>query len=277
MTMSAMPAPPTGQEPRLSEQKTGQKIWYGGAADAPGPQPMVFIGHVTPVNDQGRWWHGLLNEFEGRYTSHGGSAFRWDGESWYGGDFNRVWLKTEGTVTPAAQRRDRVSDGDQELLYSRALTSFFNFQTGLRLDLDSGPVRAWGAIGMEGLLPYELEASATFYFSDRGVAGKLEGFYDILLTNRLILQPQVEMNFYSAADRARGVGQGLSDIDTGLRLRYEIWRKFAPYVGVTYDGPLGQARRMANASWHRERAREGRRVYRPGRGPRFTFGIRSWF
>lgn len=248
-------------------RKQDRKIERRGAADAPAPQ--TFIGGVIPIDDQKRWFHGLLNEFEGRYASSGNSSFRWEGESWYGGDYNRLWLKSEGTET-----RGRVTDGDQELLYGRALTSFFNVQTGVRLDLDSGPVRAWGAVGLEGLTPYGFQTAATFYFSDRGAAGKLEGFYDILLTNRLILQPQAELNFYSAADRARGVGEGLSDIDAGLRLRYELWRKFAPYVGVTYDGPIGQARRMARADYYHSRQRHS---YRAGKVPRFTFGIRSWF
>ncbi|MXV45167.1 copper resistance protein B [Saccharibacter sp. 17.LH.SD] len=228
------------------------------AADA--PSPIVFLGGVKPEMDQNTWFHGVLDEFEGRYQSGGRSSLRWDGEAWYGTDYNRLWLKTEGTMT-----RGKVSDGAQELLYSRAISSYFNMQGGVRLDLDSGPTRAWGAFGVEGLALYQFEVQATGYFSDRGVAARFEGSYDILLTNRLILQPQIELNLYSRADPRRQVGAGLSDIDTGLRLRYEVWRKFAPYIAVTYDSPLTQARKIARRQ--RERASMAR----------FTFGIRSWF
>ncbi len=229
------------------------------AVDAPG-EPVVDIGHHLQGMDQGRWFHGVLDEFEGRYQAGGRSSLRWDGEAWYGGDYNRLWLKTEGTMT-----KGRVRDGDQELLYSRAISTYFNLQGGVRLDLDSGPTRAWGAVGIEGLALYQFEVQATGYFSDRGVAGRFEGSYDILLTNRLILQPQVELNLYSRADKQRRIGSGLADIDTGLRLRYELWRKMAPYVAVTYDSPLTQGRHMARRRG--DKASEAR----------FTFGIRSWF
>lgn len=230
------------------------------AVDAPSSAPVVDIGHHMHGMDAGRWFHGVLDEFEGRYQAGGKSSLRWDGEAWYGGDYNRLWLKSEGTMT-----KGRVRDGDQELLYSRAISTYFNLQGGVRLDLDSGPTRAWGAVGVEGLALYQFEVQATGYFSDRGVAGRFEGSYDILLTNRLILQPQVELNLYSRADPRRQVGSGLADIDTGLRLRYEVWRKMAPYVAVTYDSPLTQGRHMARKRG--EKAGEAR----------FTFGIRSWF
>ena len=247
---NALPAP---QQVR---QKTPRIVHK--AVDAPAPR--VDIGHHMHGMDMGRWFHGVLDEFEGRYQTGGRSSLRWDGEAWYGGDYNRLWLKSEGTMT-----KGRVRDGDQELLYSRAISTYFNLQGGVRLDLDSGPARAWGAVGVEGLALYQFEVQATGYFSDRGVAGRFEGAYDILLTNRLILQPQVELNLYSRADPRRQVGSGLADIDTGLRLRYEVWRKMAPYVAVTYDSPLTQGRHMARKRG--ERASEAR----------FTFGIRSWF
>lgn len=230
------------------------------AVDAPMAAPMVTIGGVMPVMDQARWFHGLLNEFEGRYQSGGRSSFRWDGDLWYGSDYNRLWIKSEGTLT-----KGKLHDGTHEFLYSRALSSYFNLQTGVRLDIDSGPTRPWGTIALEGLALYQFDVRLAGYVSGRGVAARLEGSYDILLTNRLILQPQVELSAYSQSDPRRGVGSGLSDIDTGLRLRYELWRKVAPYVAVTYDSPLYKARRIARQQGD-ERAQA-----------RFTFGIRSWF
>lgn len=230
-----------------------------GTPAAPASMPS-YIDGVMPVMEQGIWVHGLLNQFEGRLAG-ADSSFRWDGEAWVGGDYNRLWLRSEGTVT-----KGRMDDGDQELLYSRSVSTYFDIQGGIRIDLDSGPTRSWGAFGIQGLALYQFEVQATGYVSDQGrFAGRFEGSYDIPITNRLILQPQVELNLYSKSDEARGNGAGLSDIDTGLRLRYEIWRKFAPYVALTYDGYFYQARRFAQQ--HDEAA---------GRA-RLTFGIRSWF
>ncbi|WP_243429526.1 copper resistance protein B [Acetobacter sacchari] len=222
--------------------------------------PVHYINGVMPVMDQNRYFHGLLDEFEARYSGRGGE-FRYDAQSWYGSDYDKLWLKSEGTVGTSG----RFGDGDHEALYDHAISRYFDLQTGVRVDIDSGPTRAWGAVGVQGLALYFFDLEATAYFSDRGAAARLQGSYDILLTNRLILQPQAELNFYSESDRARGVGTGLSDIDAGLRLRYEWRRKFAPYIGVTYSGVFGQAAAMArsaNTTVH---------------NVNFTFGIRTWF
>ncbi|MBS0980811.1 MULTISPECIES: copper resistance protein B [Acetobacter] len=230
------------------------------AADAPSATPFVPVGHMNPVMDQGTYFHGILNEMEGRYSASG-TDFRWDGESWYGSDYNKLWLKSEGTL-----ERGRLQDGQQELLYSRSVSTYFDVQAGVRLDLDDGPMRTWGAFGVQGLALYQFEVQATAYVSDEGrFAAKVEGSYDFLLTNRLILQPQAEFNFYTKSDAARQSGAGLSDVDAGLRLRYEIWRKFAPYIAVTYSGYLTQARRIV----HDQGGKTGT--------TRFTLGIRSWF
>ena len=172
--------------------------------------------------------HVLLNQLEERLG--GGSAFRWDAEGWAGGDQNRLWLKTEGFATAAG-----TQDGDQELLYARPIAPYFDLQAGLRYDLDSRPGRAWGAIGVEGLLPLFVKLSATAYASDAGhYAAKLVASYELLLTQRVVLEPQVELNFYSRAQPERQLGTGLADMDAGLRLRYEVSRKFGPYLGITY-------------------------------------------
>ncbi|GAN68816.1 copper resistance protein B [Acetobacter orleanensis] len=230
------------------------------AADAPTGTPVVYLGNIKPVMDQQSYFHGIMDELEGRYAP-GGTDLRWDGEAWYGSDYNKVWLKTEGTL-----ERGRLRDGDHELLYSRSISPYFNLQGGVRMDLDDGPTRTWGAFGVQGLALYEFEVQATAYVSDRGrFAARLEGSYDFLLTNRLILQPQAEFNFYTKSDTGRQVGAGLSDVDAGLRLRYELWRKFAPYVAVTYAGSLTQARRIV----HDQGGESGTL--------RFTLGLRSWF
>ena len=136
----------------------------------------------------------------------------------------------------------------------------------MRIDIDSRPTRNWAAFGIQGLAPYFFDLELTGFVSGEGhLAAKLEASYDLLLTQRLILQPQIELNLYNKADPARLVGAGFSDIDTGLRLRYELSRKFAPYLGVVYQGKFGQSAIFAR------QAGESTGDFR------FAFGVRVWF
>jgi copper resistance protein B len=222
---------------------------------------MKASGWDAPVMDNRIFTHVLFDQLEGR-SGGSGNEFRWDGEGWAGTDKNRVWVKSEGFV-----KGGTVSDGDQEVLYDRPLPRlrYFDAQAGVREDLDSGPRRTWGAVGIEGLAPHFFQFEPTFYFRDGGnVAGRVTGSYDLLLTQRLIAQPEVEMNFYSKADPGRGTGSGLSDLDTGIRLRYAISRKFAPYVGFAYTGKYGETATFARQN--------GEAVA----SPTFVFGIRVW-
>ena len=220
--------------------------------------PDVAAPYGDPVDDEHIFYHVIVEEFEGRFGRDG--SFRWEGEAWAGTDMNRVVLRSEGEVTDG-----RIEDGQQELLYALPISTYFNLQAGARYDLDSNPGRAWAAFGVEGLAPLFFHVSATGYASDEGhFAAKLEGSYDLLLTQTLILQPQAEMNFYSKVDPVRQIDSGLSDIDLGLRLRYELSRKFAPYIGVAYENKLGGTGDFARSS---------------GEHPsdlRLTVGVRAW-
>ena len=213
----------------------------------------------APVGDQRIYVHGLLDEFEGRFGAD--SSFRWEGEGWIGGDFDRLWIKSEGEVT-----HGRLEDGQQELYWSRPISTYFDAQLGGRYDLDDAPGRGWAALGVEGFAPYYFTVAAHAYVGDRGRAAvKLEGSNEIRLTQRLILEPQAELNIYTQDDPARSIGAGLSDLDAGLRLRYEISRKFGPYVGLTYARKFGRTADYARA--------EGERAD----DLRLTAGVRSWF
>jgi copper resistance protein B len=217
---------------------------------------------MTMDTDNDIFWHVLFNQLEGR-TNGPDNEFRWDGEGWIGTDMNKLWFKSEGFV-----ENGKASDGITEALYDHPIPHlrYFDVQAGVRYDLDSDPGRTWGALGVEGLAPNFFEFEPTFYFSTGGrVAGRVNGSYDILFTNRLILQPQFELNFYNKSDPSRGIGSGLSELDTGLRLRYEISRKFAPYIGVAYAGKYGET-----ADFTRE---EGGIV----NDVRFIYGIRVWY
>src|SRR6516165_4473632 len=134
-----------------------------------------------PVMDNTIFYHLLFDQLEGR-TNGPDNKFRWEGEGWAGTDMNRLWFKTEGFVEHGV-----MTDGNQEVLYARPIPylRYFDVQAGVRYDLDSDPGRTWGAIGLEGLAPYFFQFAPTFYFSNRGFfAGRIEGSYDILITNR---------------------------------------------------------------------------------------------
>jgi copper resistance protein B len=228
----------------------------------PAPMPsMTPVETVQPVQDQEIFTHVIFSQLEGRFNG-ANSEFRWEGQGWAGTDYNKLWIKSEGTL----QGNGTLDDGQQQFLYSRAITTYFDLQAGLRSDLDSRPTRNWGAFGIQGLAPYFFDLELTGFASSEGhLATKLEASYDLLLTQQLILQPQIELNLYSKADPARLVGSGFSDIDTGLRLRYEFSRNFAPYLGVVYEGKFGQS-----ASYAR-RSGESTGDFR------LAFGLRLWF
>lgn len=232
---------------------------------APPAHAEMSMGEATaaapfgaPIDDEHVFYHAVLSEFEGRFGRD--SNFRWEGEAWAGTDTNRILLRSEGEAT-----RGNVEDGRQELFYSRPISTFFNAQVGMRYDLDSRPGRGWFAFGVEGLAPLFFHVAATGYISDTEHFGaKLEGSYDLLLTQQLILQPQMEMNLYTMDDPARLTGSGVSDIDAGLRLRFEFSRKFAPYMGVTYSSKFGHSASFARTSGDATD------------GFRFTVGARVW-
>jgi len=239
-------------------------VFAAGAAAAQAPAvpsvPGLEPGAMQPVMDQGIYAHVIFNQLEGRWNGSN-TEFRWEGQGWAGTDYDKLWIKSEGAVSQGA-----VDDGQDQFLYSRAITTYFDLQGGLRSDIDSRPTRNWAAFGIQGLAPYFFDLELTGFVSGEGhLAAKLEASYDVLLTQRLILQPQLELNVYSKADPARLVGAGFSDIDTGLRLRYEFSRKFAPYLGVVYQGKFGQTAIFA------------RQAGETTGDFRFAFGVRVWF
>jgi copper resistance protein B len=234
----------------------------GSSPQSSGKVAATLPGLEPPVMDNRVFAHARLDQFEGR-TNGPDNELRWDGEGWMGTDTNRLWLKSEGFINNGI-----VSDGDHEVLYDRPIPRmrYFDAQVGVRADLDSGPTRTWAAVGIEGLAPYRFEFAPTLYIRDGShVAGRLAGSYDLLLTQRWIVQPEAELNFYSKDDPSRLIGSGFSDLDAGLRLRYEISRKFAPYIGFAYNGKYG------NTARYSRQAGETTSDYR------LVFGLRLWF
>ncbi|MBA2078052.1 copper resistance protein CopB [Rhodanobacter sp. PCA2] len=198
-----------------------------------------------------------LEAFDGR----DGGGQRWDLQAWYGSDIDRLWVRSEGE-----RAGGRVGDGDAEALWSHAVASYWDTQLGVRHDFGDGPARDWAAFGVQGLAPYWFALSATAYAAPSGrTAARLRVEYELLFTQRLILQPELEFNLYGKADPQRGIGAGLSDASFGLRLRYEIRRQFAPYLGVSWVRRFG-----ATAAY----AREDRR---PVSDSQLVAGVRIWF
>jgi len=241
--MSAMPA----------MQPTGTALPAGNAA-TPKPPMDHYADRQFPPAEMARSRETMMAEGGGQTLSqvmfnlaeyqsrHGRDGYRWDGEAWFGGDINRLTLKSEGE----GAFRDGVEAAEIQALYSRAIGPYFNLQAGMRYDFKPNPSRAYAVLGFEGLAPYWFEVEGALFLSDKGdLLGRVEGYYDQRLTQRLVLQPRVELNLAAQDVPENRIGAGLSSAELGLRLRYEITRKFAPYVGVSYDAKSGRTARYA--------------------------------
>ena len=184
-----------------------------------------------------------------------------DAQAWYGNDTNKLRLKGEGERSDGRWQELRT-----EALWDRPIATYWDSQLGVRHDFGIGPDRTWAAFGVQGLAPYWFEVDATIYFGQSGrTALRFESEYELLLTQRLILQPRVEVNFYGRNDPQRHIGSGLSDAALGLRLRYEFSRQFAPYVGVEAERRFGSSADYARADGH------------AAFDPRIVAGLRFWF
>ncbi len=180
-----------------------------------------------------------LEAFDGR-DSHGQA---WELGGSYGTDENKLWIRSEGERSAG-----KVQDGDAEVFWNHAIATYWGSQLGVRHDFGVGPGRTWAAFGVEGLAPYWFEMEATGYVGSSGrTAARLRVNYDVLFTQRLILTPELEANLYGKNDPARRIGSGLSDVQFGLRLRYEVRRQFAPYVGVVWTRRFGATADFARA------------------------------
>ncbi len=193
--------------------------------------------------------------------NHTGSGQDWEARAWLGGDIDRLWLRSEGE-----RRRGQTHDASLEAFYDHAISPWWDVLLGARQDLAPGQRQSWAAIGVQGLAPYKFETEATLYLGSGGRAAfRLEAEYDVLLTNRLILQPRVEADVALTDDDRRGIGSGLEEVEAGLRLRYEITRKFAPYIGWVHSRRFGDSAQRADGD------------DTPARESRFVAGVRVWF
>lgn len=203
----------------------------------------------------------MLDRLEYR-AGKGADGYAWEGEGWIGGDINRFAVKSEGEGAFGGS----LERAEVQALYSRAIDPWFNLQAGVRQDFGEGPDRSYAVIGIDGLAPYWFEVGAEAFLSTRGDAHlRLGASYDQRITQRLILQPAAEFNLAAQHVPELGIGAGPSDIELGLRLRYEIAREFAPYVGVNWERKLGDTADYARAAGEKPSATS------------LVIGLRAWF
>ena len=186
----------------------------------------------------------------------------WDAQGWVGGDYNKLWLKTEGEGVPGRT----WESAEVQALYSRTISPFWDVQLGVRHDFRPDPDRTFGVLGVQGLAPYWFEVDTAFFAGEQGdVRWRGEFEYELLLTQKLVLQPRLEINASFDDVPEHGLGSGLNDTEMGLRLRYEIRREIAPYIGVSWARKYGDTADFAEA--------EGESTSTVS----FVMGIRAWF
>lgn len=170
-------------------------------------------------------------------------ALAWDATVWAGYAFNKLTMRTQGEKSAGT-----TEHAELELLWSHSVTRWWDVVAGGRADFAPGSTQSWAAIGVQGLAPYRFHVEATAYLGDGGdAAARFEGEYELLISPRLILQPQIELDWYAQSDPARGIGSGLATAEAGLRLRYEFRREIAPYVGVVRERRFGATADFARA------------------------------
>lgn len=250
MDMQGGSAPPDARDPHAY---SGGYTLDSGKYALPGPRQLRLA-------DEHSFGSLLVDRLE-RVDTREGNATAYEAQAWFGRNYDRVVIKAEGDYG-----QGKLQEARTELLWGHAIATFWDTQLGVRYDSGVGPDRGWLAFGVQGLAPYWFEVDAAAYVGDKGrTAFRLGAEYELLLTQKLVLQPRLEINAYGKSDEALGIGSGLSDGVAGLRLRYEFTRQFAPYVGVERAGKFGKTADLARAAG--EKTDE----------TRWVAGVRFWF
>lgn len=185
----------------------------------------------------------------------------WEIEGWLGRDLNKFWFKTEGEREDGA-----LEEAEVQFLYSRAVAPYWDIQLGWRHDIKPSPSRDWLAVGIHGLAPYFFETDISTFIGEGGNIGLRTQFeYELMLTQKWVLSPEFEANIFTKNDKEVGIGSGLSDITTGLILRYEIKREFAPYIGIEWTKTFGNTADLVKL--------DGEKTS----GSHWMVGIKAWF
>ncbi len=263
--------PHAGHNPDAMTAESGDEV---GSTPAPAPpedhaadaiyDPAEMAGSRDTLRAENGGSGGsmVLFDLAELQVRQGREGFRWEGEAWFGGDIDRLQIKIEGEATFGGP----LEELETQVLFSHAVAPYWNLNLGLRYDLRPDPSRSYAVIGIEGIAPYWFHTSGQLFISDKGdFRFRAEGSYDQNITQRLVLSPRAELNV-SAQDMLQiGVGSGFTDVELGLRLRYEVEREFAPYVGVEWSSKLGSTSRYARLRGEEPAATN------------FVVGIRFWF
>jgi len=245
-----LPAP---EEAGSGPPRAADAIW-GAEAMAPS-RDALKREHGSTVTT---WLQADRLEYQAR---QGHDGLLWDLQGYYGTPTSKLWLKSEGE----AALGEGVEDAEVQALWSKAVAPFWDLQLGVRQDL-AGPSDTHAVVGIQGLAPYLFEIDAALFLSQRGdLTARIEAEVDQRITQKLILQPRVEVSLAAQDNPARKVGAGIDKIEAGLRLRYEIVPEFAPYIGIEQGWKLGDSARYARLA---------------GEDPSVTsvvMGIRFWF
>ncbi|MEL1264391.1 copper resistance protein B [Pseudoxanthomonas putridarboris] len=261
----------SGQEDGIDHAAMGHGDAHAASSDAPRePIPPVTqddLAAAFPAVDHHAMQHASAVNYKATFNrletwdGDHGTGQAWEGIAWIGTDTDRLWLRSEGE-----RAGGRTESADVEVLYGRSVSPWWDVVAGIKHDFKPGDARSWAAFGVQGMAPYRFEIEATVYVGESGqVAANVEAEYTLRITNRLILQPLVEADFSTRDEPEHGTGSGLNKVEAGLRLRYEITRRFAPYVGVVHERSFGDT-----ADYRRA---EGERI----RDTRVVAGVRLWF
>jgi copper resistance protein B len=251
------PTPPTAPPPAAA---------FSGPAHA---ADLVFDpAEMAEAREELREEHGsmetykvLVDQLEAKLRN-GRDGYAWDAQAWYGGDIDKLWLKTEGEGAFG----ESVEGAEVQALWSHAIDPWFDLQLGVRHDFRPDPERTHLVLGVQGLAPYWFEVDAAAFVSDKGeVTARLEAEYDLRVTQKLILQPRVELDLSLQDVPEIGIGSGLSSGEIGARLRYEIRPEFAPYVGIEYERAFGGTADFRRAAGEK------------AGGLSLLVGLRTWF
>lgn len=248
-TMETPPPPEAGSGP----PRAADAIWGAEAMRASRQDLQAHHGDFPLF-----WFQADRAEVQLR---DGANGYLWDIQSYYGTPTRRIWFKSEGEGSFGAD----IEDAEIQALYSRAITPFFDVQAGVRQDV-AGADTTYGVLGIQGMAPYMFEVDAALFLSHRGdITARVEAEVDQRITQALILQPRAEVSFAAQDIQQSGIGAGIDKIELGVRLRYEIIKEFAPYIGIEHSWRVGDSARFARIAGEDSRVTS------------FVAGIRFWF
>ena len=262
MASTVIASPGLAQHSYQSEASSDAKPLWSQADEYYDPAEMAESrAAVLHHHGNSPFWFVMADRFETQVHDDE-ESFVWDAQGYYGGDINKLFIKTEGHYS---FEDDAVEEAEVQALWSRAVSPYWDIQAGLRYDIEPDGL-GHAVLGAQGLSPYLFEVDAAAFLSAEGdLTARTEVEYELLFTQRLILQPRLEASFSAQDIPEREMGSGLTDIDAGLRLRYEIKREFAPYIGVEWQKSFGDTADFMEAAG------------RDSEDVAFIVGVRGWF